>query len=230
MWLDQLTTLQPCVFCLCCNTRRCNFRYWNLGRETAPWYNNKATQNSTVLDVRPSAYPTTPTDRSARAWDTTRADKYLSFYSVLRKTVKWSKKSGTVSAKLCSLQWIFCVQDTKHKKVQYKNFPHEVGRSWISEVQNQSESNSDELQLPEKQTTTSVPKQDPPDRLSGDFRIHKLEKILGDGEGKRKYPVRQCEVCAAHKKRSETRCICKFCVVPLHTGSCFEKYHSVTNY
>ena len=43
------------------------------------------------------------------------------------------EKSGTISAKLCSLQCIFCVQDT--------NFVHEVGRSWISEVQNQSESN-----------------------------------------------------------------------------------------
>jgi len=35
---------------------------------------------------------------------------------------------------------------------------------------------------------------------SGDFRIHKLEKIVGGGEGKRKYPARQCKVCAAHKK------------------------------
>jgi hypothetical protein len=33
------------------------------------------------------------------------------------------------------------------------------------------------------------PKQDPPGRLSGDFRIHKLEKI-GGGEGKKKYPAR----------------------------------------
>jgi len=30
------------------------------------------------------------------------------------------------------------------------------------------------------------PKQDPPGRLSGDFRIHKLEKIVGGGEGERK--------------------------------------------
>ena len=69
-----------------------------------------------------------------------RADQYLSFYSVLRKTVKWSKKS----AKLCSLQHLF-VQSTlnENKKVKYKNFLHEVGRSWISEVQNQSEFNSD---------------------------------------------------------------------------------------
>jgi len=54
------------------------------------------------------------------------------------------------------------------------------------------------------------PKQDPPGRLSGDFRIHKLEKIVGVGEGKKKYPARQCKACAAHKKLSETRNICKF--------------------
>jgi len=74
------------------------------------------------------------------------------------------------------------------------------------------------------------PKQDPPGRLSGDFRIQKLEKTVGGREGKMKYPARQCKVCAAHKRQSETRNICKFCVVPLYKGSCFEKYHSVTNY
>jgi len=63
---------------------------------------------------------------------------------------------------------------------------HELARSWISEVQNRSESSSGELQLPERQTTPRGPKQDPPGRLSGDFRIHKLEKIVGVGEGKRK--------------------------------------------
>jgi len=33
------------------------------------------------------------------------------------------------------------------------NFLHEVGKSWVLEVQNHSESNSDDGQLPEKQTT-----------------------------------------------------------------------------
>ena len=108
------------------------------------------------------------------------------------------EKSGTLSAELCSLQRIFCVQDTKHKKkVKYKNFLHEVGRSLISEVQDRSESNSDDLQLPEKQTTPRGPKQDPPGRLSGDFRKHKLEKSFCGGEGKKKYSTRQCKVCAA---------------------------------
>jgi hypothetical protein len=73
------------------------------------------------------------------------------------------------------------------------------------------------------------PKQDLPGRFSGDFIIHKLEKSFGGGEGKKKYPARQCKVYAAHKKRSETRNICKFCVL-LHKGSCFEKYHSLTKY
>ena len=47
-----------------------------------------------------------------------------------------------------------------NKNVKYKNFLHEVGRSWISEVQNGSESNSDDLQLPQKETTPRGPKQD----------------------------------------------------------------------
>jgi len=37
-----------------------------------------------------------------------RADQYLSS----EENCKMVKKSGTVSTKLCSLQYIFCVQDT----------------------------------------------------------------------------------------------------------------------
>ena len=42
--------------------------------------------------------------------------------------------------------------------------------------------------MPEKKTTTRRPKQNLPGRLSGDFRIHKLEKIVAGGEGRKKYP------------------------------------------
>jgi len=48
------------------------------------------------------------------------------------------------------------------------------------------------------------PKQDPPGRLSGDFRIHKLEKTVGGGEGEKKYPARQCINCVVHI-RSEVK-------------------------
>ena len=130
-----------------------------------------------------------------------RADQYLSYYSVLRKTVKWSKKV-VLYLLICALVNSYFVYRTlnMNKKVMYKNFLHEVGRSWISEVQNRRESSSDDLQLSEKQTTPRGPSQDPPGRLSGDFRIHKLVNIVGGGEGKRKYPARQCKVCAARKK------------------------------
>jgi len=80
-----------------------------------------------------------------------RADQYLSFYSVLRKTVKWSKKLVLylLNCALFSAFFAYRTLNTK-KKVMYKNFPHEVGRSWISEVQSRNESNSDDLQLSEK--------------------------------------------------------------------------------
>jgi len=145
------------------------------------------------------------------------ADQYVSNYSVEEKCKMVKKKKVVLYLLNCALFNAFFVYRTLNtiKKVTYKNFLHKVARSWISEVQNRNESSSDERQLPEKQTTQSGPKQDPPGRLSGDFRIHKLEKIVGSGEGKRKYPARQCEVCAARKKQSGTRYICKFCVVPL---------------
>jgi hypothetical protein len=54
--------------------------------------------------------------------------------------------------------------------------------------------------------------------------------MVAGGEGKEKYPARQCDGCAEHKKGSETAYICKFCVVPLHKGPCFERYHSLRNY
>ena len=62
----------------------------------------------------------------------------------------------------CALFNTFFVYRTLNtkKNIKYKNFLHEVGRSWISEVRKRSESNDDDLQLPEKETTQRRPKQD----------------------------------------------------------------------
>jgi hypothetical protein len=88
-----------------------------------------------------------------------RADQYLSYYSVLRKTVKWSKK--VLYLLNCALFNAFFVYRTlnTNKKVKYKNFLLEVGRNWVSEAHNRSEPSSDDLQLPEKQTTPRGPNQ-----------------------------------------------------------------------
>ena len=66
-----------------------------------------------------------------------RAEQYLSYYSVLRKTAKWSKKVVLYLLN-CALFNAFFVYRTlnTNKKVQYKNFLHKVGRYWISVVQN----------------------------------------------------------------------------------------------
>jgi hypothetical protein len=76
-----------------------------------------------------------------------RADQYLSFYSPLRKTVKSSKKVVLYVLNCALLNEFFvCRTINTHKKVKYKNFLHEVGRSWISEVQHRCKSNSDDCQ------------------------------------------------------------------------------------
>jgi len=66
-----------------------------------------------------------------------RAEQYQSFYSVLRKTVKWSKKVVLylLNCALFNAFFVYRMLNT-NKIVQYKNFLHEVGRSWISVVQN----------------------------------------------------------------------------------------------
>ena len=66
-----------------------------------------------------------------------RADQYLSYYSVLRKTVKWSEKVVLymLNGALFNAFFVYRTLNT-NKKVKYKNLLHEVGRFWISEVQN----------------------------------------------------------------------------------------------
>jgi len=66
-----------------------------------------------------------------------RADQYLSYYSVLRKSVKWSKKVVLylLNSALFTAFFVYRTLNT-NKKVKYKNFLHQLGRSWISEVQN----------------------------------------------------------------------------------------------
>jgi hypothetical protein len=40
-----------------------------------------------------------------------------------------------------------------------------------------------------------------------------------------------CQCCSSNsQKRSETRYICKFCLVPLHKGECFQRYHTLKHY
>jgi len=105
------------------------------------------------------------------------------------------------------------------------NFLHEISRSEISEVHNPNESSSDEMQWLGKQQKPRRAYTGNPGHSLGDCGRNKQDKIVAGGKDK-KYLARHCEVCAARKKRSETKCIYQFCIVSHHKGSCFEKYCS----
>jgi len=68
-----------------------------------------------------------------------RADQYLTYYSVLKNTVKWPKKVVLYLLNCVLFSAFFVYRTLNTNKVKYKNFLHELGRSWISEVQNRSE-------------------------------------------------------------------------------------------
>ena len=136
------------------------------------------------------------------------------------------EQRGTVSAELCSLQGILSVQDTKYKKkVKYKNFLHEVGWSWISEVQDRNPILMTFNCQRSKQHQGDLNRTGHADSpvISEHTNLKKL-LVVGREKGSTLQDSVKCVL------RSETRYICKFCVVPLHKGSYFEKYHSVTNY
>jgi hypothetical protein len=157
-------------------------------------------------------------------------DQYLSYYSIVRKTVKWSKKVVLflLNCALFNLCLMYKTLNKRTREQKYKKFLHKVTGNWIMERRDVVDSSSDDNAVPsEKRPTPSGPSEDPPGRLSGNFSKHKLGKVVGEGQGKKKYPARQCRVCSAHKKQSETRYICEFCVVRLHKGSCFKKYHTL---
>jgi hypothetical protein len=76
---------------------------------------------------------------------------------------------------------------------------HDIARSRTSDVQDRSESNSDDLQLPEKQTPPKGPKKDPPDSpVISEYTNWK--KLLVVGREKRSI-LKDSVKCALHIRR-----------------------------
>jgi hypothetical protein len=90
----------------------------------------------------------------------------------------------------------FFLQKTRNRKTKYEKYLHGFARFGVLQTKN---------------PTSRWPKQENLHRLFRDFRKHKLKKTVTDGQGRKKYPAGQCEVCAKH-------------VVPLHRGFCFERF------
>jgi hypothetical protein len=165
-----------------------------------------------------------------------RADMYLAYYTILRKTMKWSKKVVLWLIN-CALFNSFRVYKTLNKdsKIRFKQFLLGISKEWAESSERPRQGDepsagepSGDKETDVKEPTQRTPKEDHPARLSGDLATHSLEPIVGIG--KKKYHTRVCKVCSSKKLRSETRYICKFCRVPLHKGACFLQYHTKKDY
>ncbi|XP_020298085.1 piggyBac transposable element-derived protein 4-like [Pseudomyrmex gracilis] len=152
-----------------------------------------------------------------------RADQYLSYYSIFRKTKKWTKRVVMFFIN-CALFNSYKVYTTLNgQKITYKNFLHKAALSLIEDCETEEQGED----LPNSEPTRTTSRFDHPGRLAN-FGKHKLVNIVTSGQCKK--PLRQCRVCASKKKLSRTGFACKYCNVPLHKGDCFERYHSLEKY
>uniref|UniRef100_A0ABF7PQ92 piggyBat transposase n=1 Tax=Myotis lucifugus TaxID=59463 RepID=A0ABF7PQ92_MYOLU len=159
-----------------------------------------------------------------------RADQYLSYYSILRRTVKWTKRLAMYMINCALFNSYAVYKSVRQRKMGFKMFLKQTAIHWLTD-----DIPEDMDIVPDLQPVPSTsgmrakpPTSDPPCRLSMDMRKHTLQAIVGSG--KKKNILRRCRVCSVHKLRSETRYMCKFCNIPLHKGACFEKYHTLKNY
>ena len=152
-----------------------------------------------------------------------RGDQFLANSSILRKTLKWSKKLAffLINCTLFNAYKTYCTYLPKNK-TRYKKFLLEVAREWIT-----MDSKECSIAPDASWISKTTPYNDASFRLSGQLRNHVLEKIV---TGRKTNSTRACRVCSSKEKRSKDRYICKGCCVPLHVGGCYTVYHRKKKY
>ncbi|PNF28985.1 hypothetical protein B7P43_G15106 [Cryptotermes secundus] len=103
-----------------------------------------------------------------------RADQYLAYYSLPRKTVKWTKKVALwlINCAIFNLFLVF----KNHSKMKYKAFLLNVAKAWATDQTVAADTN---LVRPGPSTATPRrPHVEPPAQLSGDMRKHTLVKTV----------------------------------------------------
>ncbi|PNF30291.1 hypothetical protein B7P43_G15295 [Cryptotermes secundus] len=133
---------------------------------------------------------------------------------------------------ICLKQLQGPIRDVTSPELKYKAFLLNVAKAWATDQMVAAEPAADTgLVRPGPSTPTPRrPHVKPPGRLSGDMRKHILMKIVKSEHAKGKQPSRRCRVCTVHNKRNMTVYMCKFCVMPLHKGECFQKYHTLKHF
>jgi hypothetical protein len=100
------------------------------------------------------------------------------------------------------------------------------------DVSTPSSSSDDESQDSSRTPTPTLPKQapksDPPGRLDGKLKDNKLVHI--PPTKKDKTPTRKYRVCIRRNIKKETRFVCVYCGVLLHSEGCYTQYQTLKHY
>ncbi|XP_031358920.1 piggyBac transposable element-derived protein 4-like [Photinus pyralis] len=131
-----------------------------------------------------------------------RSDQMLSYYSALRKTIRW------------------------HKKVALHIFEIYIHNAYII-YRNATSSKITSLQFREKVVESLLGENMPkPNKKPNPGSFHYLESL--PPTEKKNRPSKPCRVCTANKKRRETRYFCPVCEEKpaLCVENCFKAYHT----
>lgn len=164
-----------------------------------------------------------------------RADQYMSYYNILTKRTKWTKKAVLYFFNAALFNSFLIHEKIVYNRTTYKKFLLKVAIELVrTEEEKEEEEETRNIDPTQARSSNKVrptrrtPRQDPPERLSQDMRKHKLVPIVTNGN--KTYPQRRCRVCSVNKKSGYTRYVCESCNVPLHKFTCFERYHTLKKY
>lgn len=84
------------------------------------------------------------------------ADQYLSYYSIMRKTVKWTKKTVLFLLNSAMFNAFRLYIELNGNIIKYKQFLYTVGHSWIEEFANAQDVNDTSSTSQSNTSSTSV--------------------------------------------------------------------------
>jgi len=136
------------------------------------------------------------------------ADQYLAYYPFIRKTVKWPKKVFFYLLQCCLFNsYVTFSKNNPNSRKSFLDFMSDITENLIhtSDAVSSPSSSSDESQGSSRTPTPTprkrAPKNDPPGRLDGKLKNHKLVHIPPTKNDKT--PTRKCRVCVRKISRKK---------------------------
>jgi hypothetical protein len=162
------------------------------------------------------------------------ADQYLAYYPFICKTVKWPKKVFFYLLQ-CALfnSYVVFTKSNPNSHKPFLDYLVDISENLIHTREDVSTPSSDDESQDSNRTPTPTPpkrapKSDPPGRLDGKLKDHKLVHI--PPTKKDKTPTRRCRVCIRENIKKETRFVCAHCGVPLNSEGCYTRYQTLKHY